>query len=198
MNVLGVKFDSNLQWAPQVSATIKKANTALHAIKLIKKYFNKEEISHLLTSNFFSILYYNSEIWHLKTLHYHLHTQIRTASANALKLCTPNYDFNMSYDTLHLINKRALPNQILVYKLALTLYKLYNHRLPQFEWINLNFDQIITSRQAFFEVLNAPHFRVGNNILVNRLSILNRKIPLEWLSLELSGFKLKCKQQFLS
>ena len=32
MNVLGVKFDSNLQWAPQVSATIKKANSALHTI----------------------------------------------------------------------------------------------------------------------------------------------------------------------
>ena len=150
MNVLGVKFDSNLQWAPQVSATIKKANSALHAIKLIKRYFDKGELSRLLTSNFFSILYYNSEIWHLKNLHYHLHNQLKSASANALKLCTLNYEPNMSYDTLHSINKRALPNQMLLYKLALTLFKLYNFRLPQFEWLNLNFDQILTSRQVFF------------------------------------------------
>ena len=103
----------------------------------------------------------------------------------------------MSYDTLHSINNRALPNQMLLYKLALTLFKLYNFRLPQFEWLNLNFDQILTSRQVFFEVINAPHFRVGNNVLVNRLSALNRKIPLVWLTLELSGYKLKCKEKFL-
>ena len=36
MNVLGVTFDSKMQWGDQVSLTIKKANTALHAIRLIK------------------------------------------------------------------------------------------------------------------------------------------------------------------
>ena len=70
MNVLGVKFDSNLKWSPHVSAVIKKSLAALHAIKLIRKYFTHKELSMLLTSNFFSILYYNSEIWHLKTLAY--------------------------------------------------------------------------------------------------------------------------------
>ena len=36
MNVLGVTFDSKMQWGDQVSLTIKKANTALHALRLIK------------------------------------------------------------------------------------------------------------------------------------------------------------------
>jgi hypothetical protein len=62
MNVLGVSFDSNMQWSNQVSNTIKKANSALHAISLIKKYFNSKELLTLITSNFYSILFYNSEI----------------------------------------------------------------------------------------------------------------------------------------
>ena len=39
INVLGVIFDSKLNWASHVSKQINKANQALHAIKLIKKFF---------------------------------------------------------------------------------------------------------------------------------------------------------------
>ena len=62
MNVLGVCFDSKLTWSLHVAKTINKANIALHAIRLIKKYFTSSEIKQLITSNFYSILYYNSEI----------------------------------------------------------------------------------------------------------------------------------------
>ena len=44
INVLGVLFDAKLQWIQHVALTITKANRALNAIKLIKKYFNKKEL----------------------------------------------------------------------------------------------------------------------------------------------------------
>ena len=52
MNVLGVTFDSKMQWGDHISLTIKKANTALHAIRLIKHYFTPTELRTLITSNF--------------------------------------------------------------------------------------------------------------------------------------------------
>ena len=39
-----------------------KATKALNAIKLIKKNFNSDELLRLVTSNFYSILFYNSEV----------------------------------------------------------------------------------------------------------------------------------------
>ena len=68
INVLGVIFDSKLQWGPQVTATITKASRALNAIRLIKHYFTQQELLQLITSNFYSVLFYNSEVWHLNTL----------------------------------------------------------------------------------------------------------------------------------
>ena len=68
MNVLGVCLDSKLTWSKHVANSISKANQALYAIKLIKKYFNSAEILQLLTANFYSILYYNSEIWQIPLL----------------------------------------------------------------------------------------------------------------------------------
>ena len=43
INVLGVQFDSKLQWSSQVAQTINKSKRALHAIKLVSKYLTKME-----------------------------------------------------------------------------------------------------------------------------------------------------------
>ena len=68
MNVLGVAFDCKLNWQIQVQKTITKAKSSLHAIQLISKHFNKKELLQIITANYYSILYYNSEIWHLPSL----------------------------------------------------------------------------------------------------------------------------------
>jgi hypothetical protein len=52
MHVLGLTFDSKLNWGPQVSRAIKGANSSLQAIKMIRKYFKTSEVIQLLTSNF--------------------------------------------------------------------------------------------------------------------------------------------------
>ena len=53
INVLGVIFDSKLQWADQISNCINKSMKALNAIRLIKKNFSRTELVSLVTSNFF-------------------------------------------------------------------------------------------------------------------------------------------------
>jgi hypothetical protein len=68
INVLGVQFDSRMQRSKHVRSAIIKSGKALNAIKLIKKYFNTKELVQLITSNFYSILFYNSEIWHINSL----------------------------------------------------------------------------------------------------------------------------------
>ena len=87
MNVLGVIFDTKLQWAPQVNQSFKKSASALNAIRLIKRFFNTTELVQLVTSNFYSILFYNSEVWHLPSLKNTLKQSLLSASAKALKLC---------------------------------------------------------------------------------------------------------------
>ena len=51
INVLGVIFDSKLQWGQQIANVIMKSNKAKHAIFLIRKFFNTDELKTLLTSN---------------------------------------------------------------------------------------------------------------------------------------------------
>ena len=197
MNVLGVQFDSKLSWSHQVSKCIKKANSTLHAIRLIKGYFTPKELLDLITANFYSTLYYNSEIWLLPNLNPFLKNQLLAASASALKLCTPSYNLSISYLDLHLMNKRAIPSKITLYKHALLLYKIFNEKTPPLDWLKLNFNQVQTTRQKSFECIGDANYKIGKNILSNRLCNINKKIPLNWLNQSISTYKVHCKKLFL-
>jgi hypothetical protein len=89
MNVLGVIFDSKLQWNAQVSSCLKKANKSLCALKLIRRYFNTKELLQILTNNIYSVLYYNCEVWHLTSLNKCLKHKLHSFSANTINFGPP-------------------------------------------------------------------------------------------------------------
>ena len=151
----------------------------------------------LITSNFYSVLYYNSEIWHLPILKHTLKQKLLSASARALKLCWKCPSDHISFESLHLMSKRATPDQLMKYKLALCLHKLYNVQFNSSEFCLLNENQILTSRQTHFVSIKSNNLRVGINRLSNRLYVLNKAIPLNWLNDSLSTYKIKCKKLLL-
>ena len=197
INVLGVIFDTKLQWSDHVSHAIKRSMTALNAIRLIRKFFTKKELLSLVTSNFYSILYYNSEIWHLPILKSTLKQNLLSASAKALRVCNGTIDYNMSFIDLHKVCDRATPEMYMKYKLALCLYKLYNIPFNPIEFQLLNYNQILTGRQLNFCTLRSNSFKVGMNCLSNRLHSINNLIPLSWLNLSQDSFKIKCKEKMI-
>ena len=164
---------------------------------MIKKYFTQPEILSLLTSNFYSILYSNSEIWHLPTLKPELNQMILAASANALKTSQRHPDRMESFINIHKSCKRALPHQIIEYKHAILLHKLYNEHQPVTDWVELNTNQILISRQTHFKITRSNTFKIGNNKLTTRLCILNNKITLQDLNMSLDSFKVIYKKSLL-
>ena len=80
------------------------------------------------------------------------------------------------------------------YKHAILLHKLYNNHQPHPDWIELNFAQILTSRQKHFKTIKNNNYIVGGNLLSTRLSVLNGKVLLDDLNLTLESYKVKYKQ----
>ena len=147
---------------------------------------------------FGSILNYNSEIWQLPTIKASLKQTLLSASAKALRVCIGFVDNNLSFLNLHNLCSKATPGMIMNYKLALCLYKLYNVEFDPFEFAVLNFNLILTGRQTEFITLKSNSFKVGVNLLANRLFLINNKIPLSWLNMSMNTFKIICKRLFLT
>ena len=152
----------------------------------------------LVTSLFFSKLYYGSEVWHLPTRTASQNKQLKYASANALRSCDKSLNIFHTHTEIHQRTERAMPDQILNYKHSLLMYKLMNQCSPDEEFMNLNFQANLNPRLKYQNFIKIQKFNVGNNILVNRLSSLNDKIEKDWLNLSYNTFKLKCKSLFLS
>ena len=123
-----------------------------------------------------------------------------SASANALKICSTWTNENVSFESLHTTNKRATPIKMSMYKLAIQLFKLYNSDTQNStpDWIDLNLQQNFNGRTTKFLVSNYAKYKIGSNLLVNRLSALNNTIELSWLNLSLNSYKIKCKSLLLT
>ena len=177
--------------------TIKRSTKALDAIKLIKKFFNQQEVINLVTSNFYSILNYNSEIWQLPSLKVTRKQNLLSASAKALKICVRLADRETSFINLHVMCKHATPLQMMRYKLAFCLFKLYNLDYNSIEFLYLNFNQVLTGRQLKFKCIKDNKSKVGLNTPTNRFHTINDLIPLNWLNMSNETYKVHCKKLFL-
>ena len=61
----------------------------------------------------------------------------------------------------------------------------------------MNHQQNFNARNDFVQIIDKSNLRVGKNILVNRLCVLNGEIHYDWLNGSLISFKIKCKAKFL-
>ena len=92
---------------------------------------------------------------------------------------------------------KSHPRNVHEFKLALCLYKLYNVEFNSIEFVSLNNNQILTSRQVKFITIKINTFKVGINSLANRLHSINNSIPLNWLNLSIDTYKIPCKANFI-
>ena len=105
MIVLGVIFDSKLNWNLQVASSISKAKKKLFALRILKKIFTPDQMRILLDSHFYSVLYYNSVIWLTPELNAPMKQNLLSISANALRTCLTCDNPDVSFENLHFAKK---------------------------------------------------------------------------------------------
>ena len=154
---------------------------------------DQEEIRNLLTALYYSKLYYGSEIWHLPGLTLKLKKRINLASANACKTCIPRENSHLlTHTEIHNLAKRALPENVCIYRHAIILYKLMRNELCDNELMWLNFQIVDNARSLTWSFITRQTYDVGKNILLNRMHILNNEIEKNWINMSLNTYKVKC------
>ena len=116
MNVLGVHFDSKLNWSTHIASCISKAKKKLFALKLLKFFFSPEQMGVLLDFQFYSVLYYNAVIWLTSDITSSLRHNLMSISANALRSCVMKENFDVSFVNIHKKCKKCTPAQISLYQ----------------------------------------------------------------------------------
>ena len=128
MGVLGIVFDSRLEWTKQVDKSILRARQSSQALKRIRNYFSEAEKNKLITSLVFSRMYYGSEIWLLPNLKERHFNRLYSQSGRSLKLINKEW----SYRVLHVSFSRATPKIFSLYQTCINYYDLL-HSQAQLE-----------------------------------------------------------------
>jgi hypothetical protein len=196
MNVLVVTFDSKLNWSDHVSRIIARSNKSLCALRMIKRYLPPPVMKTLLVSNYYSILYYNAEIWLSKNLSVNCKQLLLSASANAIRSCSLKTNQYISFEKIHEKAKLSTPMQMANFILTLLLYKTFNSNTFNKYWLELNDQIVITGRKNHFNCYRKNNYKIGLNLLVNRFHSLNNKVWLDDLNLNFLPFKRKMKCAF--
>ena len=108
------------------------------------------------------------------------------ASSAALRLCG-NTDWSTSYE----IHKRATPIKMMWYKHAMKLHRLYSSTDGRDNWIDLNLQQNLNSRNGCVNLVDSSKLRVGKNIMLNWLTAKNNQISYGCLNLSFESYKIK-------
>jgi hypothetical protein len=192
--VLGVLFDSKLEWSLQVENSVRKARSSLQGLRVINKYFTTTERLTLLTSFFYSRLYYGSQIWLIPSLKGALKSRLFSASGAALRLL----DKNLSFKELHKKYNRATPTQFQKYTTAVSLYDLIKKEIPEEEWINLQFNIQNDRRNTRLSFQTNNKLKCGINCMSNRFKSITNEIDKQWVDLTRDVYKTKCKKRLIT
>jgi len=63
IKVLGVTFDKDLSWKTHFENLTKKAKYTLAKMKFLSKYLYQSSMKKVITSHYFSTIYYGSPVW---------------------------------------------------------------------------------------------------------------------------------------
>jgi len=201
MKALGITLDTNLNWETHVNQIARTCDCSNMGFRILKRYFNREELLKLATSLYYSKMYYAAEVWLLPSLNIKLQKTLLTCSSKILKTITGircDENDKISYLELHKQTNRATPSMMTSYIQATCLHRIMSTHTPEVVYLDLLANHIETRRHYKPGFAKTNWHRVGENILHNRVQKMTDKITLGMTLLSYDQLKMHAKREFLS
>jgi len=196
MKVLGVQFDSKLDWTKQVSATVSKTNGMYFGLKTIRRHLKPEQAKQVVTAYYFSVLYYGIEIWFHRGLGFHLKRKIRSAHYRVLRLI---FGKEKTRDELDATGCRATPDEWANYSTAKQLARMVNTGSPRRLLCNTLMNAFAEKRQpGRLQFYDDSLRKIGRQSYRNRLMCVARQMKFKWTITPITSLRTNLKKCFFA
>jgi len=198
MHLLGLTFDSKLNWQLQTNKAISKARSSLQALKIISHYFDRKKLVILSSAYFYQKLYYGLQVWLTKNLNVKFKQKLLQASSSCLRICCRDFFRLFSYAALHSLCNRSLPIQWSDYTLSMMIHDIINNEKPNSIYLKSRSKLIIHDRSKKMYLRANNVLRVGANCITNRSMKIMQMFNKDEFKLSKSQFRKLCKQRLLN
>ena len=198
IKVLGLIFDTKLTWFAQAMSAIEKANRIKQGLRMVNRYFTKEEMVKLSTSLFYSRLYYGAKVWLHAGLSAIIKRKLWQASSRMLKIAQKDWNSVKSFQELHKESKRATPKMWSNYVHCCALYDVVMSGKPSVLLCRLMENNLVEQRFQGLVFTKSNRIKIGVNCLSNRMMYVSCKLNFNWLMYSKTMFKMRCKKLMIN
>lgn len=198
IKVLGLIFDTKLTWFAQVMAAIEKANRVKQGLRMVNRFFTKDEMVRLSTSLFYSRLYYGAKVWLHTGLSAVAKKKLWQTSSRMLKIVQKDWNGEKSFKELHKVSKRATPEMWSNYVHCCALFDVVTIGKPNILLCKLMENNMVEQRFQGLIFTKSNRLKIGSNCLSNRVSNVSRKLNYNWIMYTKTAFKMNCKKLMIN
>jgi hypothetical protein len=130
LKALGVLFDNNLTWQTHVESNIKSSSWKLAVLRKIRNKFTFKQFTQILTSQFFSKLFYCSQVWLTSATKRKLWNSVNSIHYRAVRVAVHDHKRRINREKLDIKCARASPKQWSKYAISNTVIKVLRDGLP--------------------------------------------------------------------
>jgi hypothetical protein len=179
-------------------AEIEKANKIKQRLRLVNRYFTKEEMVKLSTSLFYSRLYYGAKVWLHAGVSAIIKKKLWQASSRMLKIVQKDWNCEKSFQELNKILKRATPKMWSNYVHCCALYDNVTSGKPNLLLNKLMENNLVEQIFQGLVFTTSNRIKIGLNCLSNRVMNVSRKLNFNWLMFSKTVFKLRCRKMMIN
>lgn len=191
MKVLGIIFDSCLTWNTHIRETLKKCNSKLGVLKKIRKRFTADQFLQIVTSQYYSQLYYCALVWLGDSTLSILKKRINSAHYRPLRIALKDYSYKHSRVDLSNICQRATPSEWYKYSIASLVIKTIANREPFYLYHYLAQTIYTTRRKPLIGLFyDNSKGKIGRQKINNKL-VCMRTISKGWIDINYSKDSLR-------
>jgi len=182
LNVLGMTFDCQMSWETQLSRSIQSCQRLKPALRALKKKLSSKELIQVITSHYYSRLYYGAEVWY-PCLTKRLRDKISAVHHYPLRLVLNDFKRSLSRKTLAKRTNKANPDQLVNLKTAKCFISICTNCSPFTLFHELLSHAVIENRRPrrpWF--LDMSRKRIGRQSFANRVGNLSKSLQFDWLT----------------
>jgi len=183
IKVLGISFDKDLSWKTHFENIAKKAKYTLAKMRFLSKYLDQSSMKKVITSHYFSTIYYGSQVWLGETTlskHWHL---LNILHYKGIRTVCRDFRKRKRKAELDSILGRAKPKQWMKFsccKLAIKLMQLERNGPPMS--LSLLQNLYYNDRTGKSSIMDTSRQKIGKESFKNRL-LCFKDIDFNWKNL---------------
>jgi len=191
LKALGLTFDHKLEWNHHVDNLVLRINKIVNGLRIIRRKFNSKQLSQIVTSQVFGVMYYGAATWLTPSLKSSLYKKLNRIHYAASRIIIGDWKCVISKKLIDQQTKRLPPKLWSNYNATSTIIKLMRNKHPSTLYTTIMSHVYQNRRHHNPVIMDSSKNRIGQKAISNWIGHPLQQVKEPWHELNLSDDRIR-------